>query len=248
MIPCTGHLRDIMKLSQAARINLFRNNRLVAVSQATKDAYISELVDEKSITVIPNGIDLERFSPAPSTGFLHRELGLPTEAREIDRNDRPNLSQKRTGSPFDRRVVARGSGTRRPFLSGRRALLVEGRKRSIRRANRPRIRATRDWRSPASAGISGGHPIVTAREFDVLFHPARQEPLGRVLLEAAASGCPVVATDVGGTAEIFTPGESALLFPVDDCQSASQSLADVLNERPPTLRSDTHDSTHSGGN
>ena len=37
----------------------------------------------------------------------------------------------------------------------------------------------------------------------LLVHAARQEPLGRVLLEAAASGLAVVATDVGGTREIF---------------------------------------------
>jgi glycosyltransferase involved in cell wall biosynthesis len=48
---------------------------------------------------------------------------------------------------------------------------------------------------------------------DVLVHPAHQEPLGRVLLEAAASGLAIVATDVGGTSEILRAGESALLIP-----------------------------------
>ena len=37
----------------------------------------------------------------------------------------------------------------------------------------------------------------------MLIHPARQEPLGRVLLEAAASGLPIVTTNVGGSAEIL---------------------------------------------
>ena len=40
-------------------------------------------------------------------------------------------------------------------------------------------------------------------ECTALVHAARQEPLGRVLLEAAACGTAVVATDVGGTREIF---------------------------------------------
>ena len=38
----------------------------------------------------------------------------------------------------------------------------------------------------------------------LLIHTARQEPLGRVLLEAASVGLPIVATDVGGTAEILS--------------------------------------------
>ena len=42
-------------------------------------------------------------------------------------------------------------------------------------------------------------------ELTLLVHPARQEPLGRVLLEAAAAGVAVIATDVGGTPEIFPP-------------------------------------------
>jgi len=50
---------------------------------------------------------------------------------------------------------------------------------------------------------------------DVLLHPARQEPLGRVLLEASASALPIVTTQVGGSPEILVgPLAAANLFPV----------------------------------
>ena len=64
-----------------------------------------------------------------------------------------------------------------------------------------------------------------------MVHTARQEPLGRVLLEAAASGVPIVATDVGGTAEIF-PRESktAILVPADDAQSVVYSTSQLLSD------------------
>ena len=55
------------------------------------------------------------------------------------------------------------------------------------------------------------------RELTMLLHPARQEPLGRVLLEAAASAVPVVATRVGGTEEIFSP---AFIAPVPESTAA----------------------------
>jgi len=45
----------------------------------------------------------------------------------------------------------------------------------------------------------------------LLIHCAKQEPLGRVLLEAAASGLPMVTTRVGGTPEILT-GHEELMF------------------------------------
>jgi glycosyltransferase involved in cell wall biosynthesis len=43
--------------------------------------------------------------------------------------------------------------------------------------------------------------------------PSWEEPFGRVVVEALASGVPVAATRVGGPAEIFTHGEEGLLLP-----------------------------------
>ena len=65
-------------------------------------------------------------------------------------------------------------------------------------------------------------------ELAMLVHPARQEPLGRVLLEAAASGLPVIATDVGGTAEIFPPGSrAARLVPRDDAKELAEAIREL---------------------
>jgi glycosyltransferase involved in cell wall biosynthesis len=50
-------------------------------------------------------------------------------------------------------------------------------------------------------------------ELDVLLVPSWEEPFGRVVVEALASGVPVAATSVGGPAEIFTHGEEGLLLP-----------------------------------
>ena len=76
------------------------------------------------------------------------------------------------------------------------------------------------------------------QQWTALIHPARQEPLGRVLLEAAASGCPVVATEVGGTREIFpgTESDGALLVPPDSPREMAESICQLL--RLPQLRHD----------
>jgi len=58
-----------------------------------------------------------------------------------------------------------------------------------------------------------------------LVHPARQEPLGRVLLEAAAAGRAILATDVGGTGEILTDGRTSILVPADDPAALADELA-----------------------
>ncbi|MGH7127811.1 MAG: glycosyltransferase family 4 protein [Planctomycetaceae bacterium] len=67
-------------------------------------------------------------------------------------------------------------------------------------------------------------------EVDLLVHPARQEPLGRVLLEAAAAGLPIVATTVGGTEEILRDGESARLVPPDDPHSLAAAIIELHDD------------------
>jgi glycosyltransferase involved in cell wall biosynthesis len=67
----------------------------------------------------------------------------------------------------------------------------------------------------------------------LLVHAARQEPLGRVLLEAAASGLPIVATDVGGTREIFrTHADGAILVPAGDPLALADSALELLRDEP----------------
>ena len=69
----------------------------------------------------------------------------------------------------------------------------------------------------------------------MLVHPARQEPLGRVLLEAAACGVPIVATDVGGTREILGDDSPAgALVPVDHAEQMAAGIVALLRE--PTRR------------
>jgi glycosyltransferase involved in cell wall biosynthesis len=68
-------------------------------------------------------------------------------------------------------------------------------------------------------------------EWALLVHPARQEPLGRVLLEAASSGLAIAATDVGGTREIFPEdGLAAQLVPPDNPQALAAAVERTLGD------------------
>ena len=69
------------------------------------------------------------------------------------------------------------------------------------------------------------------RELQLLVHPARQEPLGRVLLEGAAAGRAVIATSVGGTAEIFDSQAAAALVPPNDHAALAAATADLLSDQ-----------------
>jgi glycosyltransferase involved in cell wall biosynthesis len=62
---------------------------------------------------------------------------------------------------------------------------------------------------------AGAHVAVLA---------SRGEGLPKSLLEAAAMGRPIVATDVPGTREIARPGGNALLVPPDDPEAFAEAL------------------------
>jgi len=56
---------------------------------------------------------------------------------------------------------------------------------------------------------------VFYESIDLLLHPALQEPLGNVTIEASAFGVPVVATRVDGMGETIVPGRTGLTVPAD---------------------------------
>ena len=84
-----------------------------------------------------------------------------------------------------------------------------------------RVRQSLGYRNDA-------HTLLS--EIDVLVHPARQEPLGRVLLEAAVCGTPIVATDVGGTREILEHERTGLLIPSDDPPAIIAAVSRLLHD------------------
>ena len=65
---------------------------------------------------------------------------------------------------------------------------------------------------------------------DVFCLPSRAEGLPLVVLEAMAQGKPVVATAVGGTAELVVDGETGLLVPPGDAIALADALSALLTD------------------
>jgi glycosyltransferase involved in cell wall biosynthesis len=77
--------------------------------------------------------------------------------------------------------------------------------------------------------VADGAAIM--RHLDVLVAPSRQEPFGTVLAEAMAAGTPVVATRVGGLAEVVADGETGRLVTPGRPDELAAAVLEVLGRR-----------------
>ena len=228
-ISSIAHLRDIINMSRAVIQDLNTNMRILAVSHATRDWHASAGIDQRKMFVVYNGVDLEHFAPRQPTGLLHNSLG-------IDHNMRLIGSIGQIGMRKGLDTLFKAAQT---FISETDDvhLLIVGQRHSEKQES---IEFEANLHQLASSiALNGrvhflGWQADIARlmnELSLLVHAARQEPFGRVLLEAAASGVPVVATDVGGTCEIFPSNcPAAKLVPVDDANALASAVAEVLSD------------------
>ena len=231
-LPSVAHLRDIVKLSHRAVADLNCHTRLLAVSRATRRFHTARGLAAEKTHVLYNGVDLDRFRPRARCGYIHRELGLPAEAQLVGTIGQICL---RKGQD----VLVRAAALLAEKLPNTHYLIVGGRWSG--KAESRRFEA--DLHASASGRLAGRIHFLGSRndvdrilnELTMLVHPARQEPLGRVLLEAAAAGLGIVAADVGGTREIFPADcEAARLVSPDDLRALTAAVLELAQDK--TLR------------
>jgi glycosyltransferase involved in cell wall biosynthesis/predicted metal-dependent phosphoesterase TrpH len=79
---------------------------------------------------------------------------------------------------------------------------------------------------------------------DVFCFPSTTDTFGQVILEASASGLPVVAADTGGAPELVRHRSTGLLFRPDDPAALADALAEVVGDIPFRLALGRHALAH----
>ena len=186
---------------------------LMAFSEATAGELIDGGVDRSRIVVSRPGVDGQRFRPA--TAGAARETGSALQLTFVGHNfvlkglhaAIQTVATLRRGG-VDASLTVAGRGPMRAFhrLADR-----EGVAGHVRFAG-----------ALSQHDVAGLH-----RTSDALIHPTFYDPFPRVIVEALASGCPVITTACCGAAEILAHGRHG--FVVSDPRNV-ESLADAASQ------------------
>jgi glycogen(starch) synthase len=174
----------------------YEANRVVVTSHSMK----REICDHfhlpwDKVDVIPNAIDATQYNPPLDTGSVRARYGVgwgeklilcvgrlvPQKGIEYFIRAIPNIAQRYPEAKF----IIVGEGWSRDYLEGI-------------------ARSTGHTRRILFTGfISDAEVIALMASADVLVVPSIYEPFGIVALEGMATGVPVVASRVGGLAEVI---------------------------------------------
>lgn len=207
---------------------LSRRTRMIAVAQASADRFIGSFRSlQRRITVIPNGVDLERFHPDQNTRRKIRgelQLGADVPVIGIIGRLTPSKGQLELLQAFKRVVSEFPKAT----------LLIAG----APAFNQEHEYAELLKHATSELGISNRVRMLGARDdvaaimqaLDLLVVNSSSEACCLVVLEAMASGVPVLATRTGGTPELIEHGRSGWLVPLRDEDHLVTAIIRLIGE------------------
>ncbi len=220
-----------------------RSDRVIVCSKAMQQEVV-QLFDlpTNRTCVVPNGIDLTKWSAAESGSARTRinvtypsirestPLILFTGRVEWEKGVHVLLEAVRLlalAGRFYPTIVA-GTGTREEALKDEFSDLVD------------------DGLATFAGWVSEEHLRDLVGAADVVVVPSIYEPFGLVALETAAVGTPLIVSEVGGLADIVHDRHTGLTVPAEDPVALSEAIhevvADPLNarERAARLRESLH--------
>jgi glycosyltransferase involved in cell wall biosynthesis len=195
-------------------------HHIIAVAAACRDFLTThESIPPEKISLVPNAIDLRRFSPGEASRDEARAgLGLPAASRIVAGVGRLN-SQKNFALFLD---IAAQLAHRFPDLHF--LLAGDGPEEQMLREKASALGIVN--RVTFSGYVADTRLVYLAA--DVLLMPSRYEGLPMTLLEAMAMGLPVVASKLDGIAEVIGDGAEGFLVPSDDAALFVERTAVLL--------------------
>lgn len=207
------------------RMTLPLIQRVFTATEERRRFFLAEspMAPEK-VAVVPLGVDLQTFHPEPTVrDSLRAELGLPREtvlALAIGHSG-PEKGIDQVVDAFAKAADRMGD---RPWhlvlLGGGSPARLEVLHRSAREQLGDRV-TIGGFRKDIPRWLQGA---------DLLVHAPRLEAFGLVVVQAMATGLPVLGTAVGGLPEVIVDGVTGRLTPAGDIPALADALVQLISD------------------
>ncbi|HXW68854.1 MAG TPA: glycosyltransferase family 4 protein [Dissulfurispiraceae bacterium] len=193
-------------------LSLKVTSRFIAVSESVKKDFINCSINPDSVVVVPNCIDIKEFcvsqkkDEAPTIVCVAR-LDHYIKGQDILIKALPIVKERIQA--FKCQLI--GEGPSRPFLE----------------------QMVKDLGLTEAVSFMGVRNDVAAllSQADLFVLPSRYEGFGIVILEAMASGLPVIISNIDGPAEIVTDGKDGLHFRSGDERDLADKITALLVDK-----------------
>jgi glycosyltransferase involved in cell wall biosynthesis len=199
-----------------------RADRIFGVSEdATQSVANAHVVPRRKLFTVPNGINLARFQTVHGDPALRRSLAIPPDGfvfgtiGRLAEMKRPDILV--TAFSFLSAELPRSH----LLIVGDGPMMPDLRKQAAASKAADRIHF---------AGFQP-NPELYLGLLDVFVLTSRMEGMPLAILEAAASGKPVIASRVGGVEEVSNNGRSVLLYDFNDMDALLAGLRRLASDR-----------------
>ncbi len=191
-------------------------------SEQYRRSWVERGIEPEKIQILPRGLDTELFHPDRRLDQFWQRPGTVSDevrllyvgriSREKDLDVLATAYQKLRHAKAPIRLFLVGIG---PYLEALREKLPEA----------------------VFAGYLAGEALATAyASADIFVFPSTTDTFGNVIIEAQASGLPVIVSDLGGPAELIEHGVNGLITKAHDANAFADAIEMLVND--PGLRAD----------
>ena len=210
--------------AMAAAVESLQPHFVAPSAWMAEQVRLSRVGRNRGVSIIPNGVNTEIFSPGPKEE-ARRQLGLSENGRMVLLAGH-SFVEKRKGLDHALQILSmlrQEEKGRARVAAGEISLLLAG---GDSREVRPRA-----WKVHRVGRVPAEKMPLLYRAADVLLFTSLEDNLPNVVLEAMASGLPVVAHRVGGVEDLLGGDEPAgLLFSSKNPEELAAGILRIFDD------------------
>jgi sugar transferase (PEP-CTERM/EpsH1 system associated) len=206
---------------QKVGIRSYKN--IVTLSPRLRSEFAAECgIKEEKIRLIANGVDVQKFRPCDDQDALRSRFGIPLNRFIVGNVAR--LDPVKNHEIFMRVLERLKKRADCPFF----LVVGEGSHRAALEAEAARLELGAHIRL---FGYSE-HIAELLNCMDLYVQPSLYEGFSNTILESMACGLPVLATDVGGSADLFSAGQEGFFFRPEDDETLTSLIVQLQHNAP----------------